>query len=189
MLQPQMQESRKTRYTRRVICEAFIELLQENPIEKITVTRICEMADISRGTFYLHFNDPFDLLDRMENEFLRDLEQRLFANLTTPCSDYSEDTNFWHILLDWLLESKDLTEMFFSNRNNSFIAKCLAVNRSHSEELCRMEFPTMTQRERDYTHTFYEYGSFSVIGMWVREGFLESPEQIASLLASLNNKH
>jgi len=186
--QQEMLESRKTRYTRRVISEAFIELLQEKPIEKITVTRICEIADISRGTFYLHFNDPYDLLDRMENGFLADLEQKLFTNLTRPDTDYSEDTNFWLVLLDGLLESKHLTELFFSNRNSSFITKCLALNRSYSEDLCKTEFPTMTQRERDYTHTFYEYGSFSVIGMWVREGFKESSEQIASILALLNSK-
>jgi len=186
--QPEMLESRKTRYTRRVICEAFIGLLQEKSIEKITVTRICEIADISRGTFYLHFNDPFDLLDRMENDFLADLEQKLFMNPAKPDSDYSEDTNFWLVLLNGLLEFKHLTELFFSHRNSSFITKCLALNRVYSEELCKKEFPTMTQRERDYTHTFYEYGSFSVIGMWVREGFQESSEQIASILAILNSK-
>jgi len=88
-LQPQLLENRKTRYTRQVIREAFLELLKVRPIEKITVTRICEIADISRGTFYLHFNDPYDLLERLENEFLANLEQKLMTKLTASRSDYS----------------------------------------------------------------------------------------------------
>ena len=37
-------------------------------------------------------------------------------------------------------------------------------------------------------HVFYEYGSASVIAQWVRNGFLEPPEQIAGLLTMLNSK-
>ena len=59
---------RRTRYTQSVIKEIFIELLRKKPIEKITVTEICKMAEIHRGTFYIHFNDPYDLLRQIEVE-------------------------------------------------------------------------------------------------------------------------
>ncbi|MCL2192705.1 MAG: TetR/AcrR family transcriptional regulator [Treponema sp.] len=59
---------RRTRYTQSVIKKIFIELLREKPIEKITVTEICKTAEINRGTFYTHFNDPYDLLRQIEME-------------------------------------------------------------------------------------------------------------------------
>lgn len=183
---PQKHESRKTRYTRQALREAFIELLQEQPIEKITVTRICELADVSRGTFYLYYHDPFDLLDCLEDEFLAELERQLMAKLAASTGNYSEDTSFWLDLLSALFKARDLTYLFFTNRNSSFITKCLALNRPYAEELCKREFPSMTQRERNYSHTFYEYGSFSVISLWVQEGFREPPVQVAALLATLN---
>lgn len=180
--------NRKSRYTRQVIQEAFIELMREQPIERVTVTGISELADISRGTFYLHYRDAYDLLDCMENDFLAELEQRIVAKLTASTIDYSTDTGFWLDLLEGLLEAKDLAQLFFTNKSSSFLTKCLALNRSYAEALCKLEYPDITQRERDFMHTFYEYGSFSVIGLWVRDGFIEPPAQLAAILGSLNSK-
>ena len=56
-------EDRRTRYTRQVIKEAFLTLLEEKEYPKITVTEICRLAEINRGTFYLHYYDTADVLD------------------------------------------------------------------------------------------------------------------------------
>lgn len=42
-------EDRRTRYTRQVIKEAFLKLLEEKEYPKITVTEICRLAEINRG--------------------------------------------------------------------------------------------------------------------------------------------
>jgi AcrR family transcriptional regulator len=60
---------RRTQYTQSVIKEAFIQLLQKMPIEKISVTEVCKMAEINRGTFYIHYRDPYDVLNQLENEY------------------------------------------------------------------------------------------------------------------------
>ena len=182
-------ENRKTRYTKQVIREAFINLMQQQPIEKVTVTRICEIADISRGTFYLHYRDPYDLLESMEDEYLEKLERQFKEKIGTSKEDYSETTGFWLEILQELLTSRDLAQLFFTNPHSSFLTKCLALNRSFADELCKNLYPTMTVRERDYMHTFYEHGSASIISMWVRGDFPEPPEQIAELLMSVNQKN
>ena len=58
-----MASDRRTTYTRRVIREAFLELIQCKPIQKIAVSDVCRRADISRPTFYLHYANLQDLLD------------------------------------------------------------------------------------------------------------------------------
>ncbi|WP_256084703.1 TetR/AcrR family transcriptional regulator, partial [Staphylococcus aureus] len=42
----------------------MITLLKEQHIEDITVTDICDKSDIVRRTFYAHFNDKYDLVER-----------------------------------------------------------------------------------------------------------------------------
>ena len=37
--------------------------MQHKPFRKITVTEICKLSDINRGTFYLHYFDMDDVLD------------------------------------------------------------------------------------------------------------------------------
>lgn len=61
-------EDRRTRYTRQVIKEAFLKLLEEKEYPKITVTEICRLAEINRGTFYLHYYDTADVLDDLLSE-------------------------------------------------------------------------------------------------------------------------
>jgi len=48
--------------TRNAIHEALLKLLGRRSFARITVNALCEEAQISRRTFYMHFNDKYDLL-------------------------------------------------------------------------------------------------------------------------------
>lgn len=56
---------RRTKYTLKTIKETFLDLLQENNINKITVKEICDNADINRATFYRYYTDIYDLLKKI----------------------------------------------------------------------------------------------------------------------------
>ena len=47
-----MQTDLRTRYTRQVIDDAFLHLLCQKPVERITVKEVCALAQINRSTFY-----------------------------------------------------------------------------------------------------------------------------------------
>ena len=46
---------RRTKYTMKVIKDTFLNLLESKDISNITVTEICDIADINRGTFYRYY--------------------------------------------------------------------------------------------------------------------------------------
>ncbi len=54
--------------TKRSIINAFIELRSKKPLEKITVKELATLAFINKATFYLHYNDIYDLTEQLENE-------------------------------------------------------------------------------------------------------------------------
>lgn len=68
---------RRVRYTKQAIRESFYALLEQKPIEKISVTDICKGADINRGTFYSHYTDPYDLRQKLADELTQVLEERM----------------------------------------------------------------------------------------------------------------
>ena len=72
-------QDRRTRYTRQSIKETFLELLKQKNFTKITVTEICKISEINRGTFYLHYRDIYDLSEQMENEIILKFEELLNA--------------------------------------------------------------------------------------------------------------
>ena len=68
---------RRVRKTRRQLKECLTRLLKEKKIQDITVRELAEMADINRGTFYLHYKDVFDLMDQIKNELVEEVESVL----------------------------------------------------------------------------------------------------------------
>ena len=60
----------RVRYTRRVLKEALLSLLEKKPVNKITVKEVCELAQLNRATFYAHYSDCFALLESIEDELV-----------------------------------------------------------------------------------------------------------------------
>ena len=67
----------KNRRTKQLIQESFVQILEEKSFESITVGDITKKAEINRGTFYLHYKDKFDLLDKIEQQLFEDLGNRI----------------------------------------------------------------------------------------------------------------
>jgi len=68
--------------TEKVIVEAFGELLEEKPLNKITVRDIVERCGINRNTFYYHFQDIPGLLEQL----LKDKADWMIQNNAKPGS-------------------------------------------------------------------------------------------------------
>ena len=52
---------------------AFIELLHQHQLEEITVQQIADLADVNRSTFYTHYYDKYDLLEKLEDQQLEEI--------------------------------------------------------------------------------------------------------------------
>lgn len=52
------------------ICNSFLDLLSEKAIGKITVKDVCGKAGISRGTFYLHYSDIQELIEKINSWYI-----------------------------------------------------------------------------------------------------------------------
>lgn len=63
-------------FTKKAIKEAFIELLDERPLNKITVKDIVEACGINRNSFYYHFEDLPALVEEIVGEQVRNLIQK-----------------------------------------------------------------------------------------------------------------
>src|ERR1051326_7305039 len=67
----------RVKRTRGLILQAFSELLAEKGFESISVQDMTNRAEINRATFYAHFIDKYELLDRWISQiFLQDIEKR-----------------------------------------------------------------------------------------------------------------
>lgn len=72
---------RRQRKTRSAILTSCLSLIQEKDFQKITVNEIAERADINRGTYYLHFEDKYDMIHSFEKEMIDKIEYVIVKNL------------------------------------------------------------------------------------------------------------
>ncbi len=71
----------RIRRTKKSIRDAFFELISEKGFDSVTVKDITDRALISRNTFYLHYEDKFDLLNKISNELMRKVYLRVSKDL------------------------------------------------------------------------------------------------------------
>ena len=79
---------RRMQYTRQLLLHAFIEVAHEKGIAATTVKEITERADLNLGTFYLHFEDKFALLQTIIHEHF----QHLLTRTLTPRPQWNRNS-------------------------------------------------------------------------------------------------
>ena len=78
---------RRTVMTKGMIKDALLELLHNTPYEKITVTALCKQSEITRATFYLHYNNIDAVLDELLDDALRLTELDAIQTLPSVISN------------------------------------------------------------------------------------------------------
>lgn len=70
----------RVKRTRKLLQDAFMELLAEKSFHAISVQNIAERATLNRATFYAHFEDKYALMDYMVGNLFRAALQRRLAS-------------------------------------------------------------------------------------------------------------
>lgn len=176
-----MKTDLRVRYTKKVIQEAFWKLLKEKPLSRITVKEICDLAEINRGTFYRHYMDCYDLMDKLQEEMLDNFRQLL---------DTAEVDGIQKAIVSILemLRSNETVYLLLQSRGESevflhkIIACCYQYMANHI-----IDFPGMEAENpnREYNYCFLISGSCGLIEYWFHSGMKESAEEVARQMLRL----
>ena len=64
-------ESNKRIKTKRIIQEAMVDLLHRESFDEISTVQLAKEAGISRSSFYTHYRDKYDMIERYQKEFFQ----------------------------------------------------------------------------------------------------------------------
>lgn len=94
---------------------AMLKLMEETEFKKITVKKICEEAHVNRSTFYAHFIDIYDMLDKMEAT----LRKELLSTYQHPSDEsYIFSKHSFLIFLDHIKKHKYFYRINLQTRKN-----------------------------------------------------------------------
>ncbi|MDR1797626.1 MAG: TetR/AcrR family transcriptional regulator [Clostridiales Family XIII bacterium] len=172
---------RRVRYTKMVIRDAFIGLLAERAVAKITVKEICLRADVNRATFYAHYRDPFDLLHQIEDGFVEDISRYLADTDFTGVEEEASLAAATRIC-EYVKQNAPLCIVLFGQNGDArFLDKAKEIIRLHSLKDW-FAGTRATKREAEYILHFVIGGAVEVIQRWVAGGLRESPAEVAGLV-------
>lgn len=183
-------EDLRTKRTRKMILEAFINLVEEKGYEHVTVSDIANQAMINRATFYAHFKDKQDVYDYI---FKEALEQ--FMNVLAPVQLGRTNQLQLHAI------EQIITHIFEKIQENRVFFK--TVLNAHGNEQLRKQisqilrstyaniFDQVEIREKDFIvpiDFIIEYMSstfMSSLHWWINQEISFSPKQMAQLIIKL----
>lgn len=177
---------RRRRKTKKQIRESFINLIEEIGLKKITVSTLAKDADINRGTFYLHYKDIDDLLEKLQREIIEDLQQET-KNLDP--NEIIDDQDKLYPLLVRIIESfadhADLITVLMSSQGDpSFLITWEQI----VANLVLKKFDEVPDKKKyspvpsNYLATMIASIYTSIIIRWIETGMNETPEEIASII-------
>ncbi len=173
---------RRIKYTKKVIKETLITLLNEKEINKITVSEICKIADINRTTFYRYYLDVYDLLDKIKEEFVNEL---LIVSNTNK-DDYTV-SSFSKDLLTVFLDHKELVKVLFNQKSNIyFLNDILEVAFIKCKTKWETKINTLSNDNIEYASIFIFNGALGVINYWVQNNFEKSIDEVCSIIENLS---
>ena len=171
---------RRVRKTKKQLRQALMDLMSEKPSKSISVRELAERADINRGTFYIHYKDVGDLLQRLEDEMAERLilvcKKYAYANTEVNAFPY-------------------LTELYrFAQDNADLCLVLLGPNgdRAYTERICSIlrsyflsRFYTGSSDRLDHFCSFIVSGNLTLTLDWLSGGMKESAEEMAALAGAI----
>ena len=170
--------------------KALLSLLAKKEFEYITIREICEKAGVNRSTFYLHYENTYDLL-RETTEYVLDNFLSYFTNDRKSISLNLQDCNVNELffitpkyITPYLTFIKDNRQIFKTTVKHLGTMGFYGVYQKmfdniFSPVLSRFKFP---ENERSYVMKFYLSGITAIVMEWLDNNCEESIENITKII-------
>lgn len=173
---------RRSKYSIYVIKQALFELLEQKPLEEITVVEICRTADINRGTFYKYYRDVSDLYDKTEDALVKEIYDLVEKSISP---DFQNQFHFREIL-NTLATSKEFAYIAQNKAFSERLAqKLLAFFIPYLQQMLQIKCPHATAQDSDLLLEYVLGGCIRVVSYWLKSGMQVPIEEIDSTLSAM----
>ena len=153
----------RVRRTYKQLIASFLKLLNEKSFDEISISEICEGADVHRATFYKHFEDKTEFLNFCVKQLLSDIDFSEVLNYPTPENVKESCMSFVKTLFTFIDNNKVLFAAVFSDKHSlSFDTTLINV----ITDFCALKLQQVLEGVPDHkSQIFSNFYSGSVIGV------------------------
>ncbi|MFP3886620.1 TetR/AcrR family transcriptional regulator [Priestia filamentosa] len=180
--------------TKALIVDALTELIDEKGFEAITVKDITTRANINRGTFYSHYQDKYDLMDKCQQEIMYNMAiivKKDVANILAKGECIPSTTppfSFTISVCEYLHQHRRVMKAMLGTKGDPSFQTTLKnfmwreLFESHEDLLIKqgsLRVPV------DYLSSYIASAHLGVIQQWLQDDGRESPSEMAKILSTM----
>lgn len=174
---------RRIRKTRQQLRDGFAELLEDKSIREIQVKELVEHIDINRSTFYLHYTDIYDMLEKMEQDLI---DQIMEAFAKHPLGKEETTKQFIEDMFCILLENRKLCKALIGPHGDlDFVQKIEVLIGTHAIDVIEPRLKEPAKEGKEYLYAYCLSGCVGIVKDWLLQDGKEPPKQMAKILFSL----
>lgn len=171
---------RRIRRTRTLLKTSLLDLMEKQPINEITVKELTSIADINRGTFYLHYKDVFGLLEEIEMDLMQELQQ--------VCQKYSLSTQremplplMTDIFLFLGRHTQETSILMGPHGDLTFVNQVKNMIKERCIHDWMQLYKTSDPVYYEYFYSFVVEGCIGLFKTWLETGQKQTPEQMGEI--------
>lgn len=160
--------------------------MREKKFTDITVRDITERIDLNRGTFYLHYANTYDLLHKLENDILGDVQTMIDEHYSE--ADVGALQPIFEPILNYIVENKNIcSTLFVNNSGSNFFDKMYQLIYKNGVHIIHRRFPTASDEKLNYLLSFITYGLVGLIKEWFDTDMALDKKEIIKMAEDMLN--
>lgn len=168
------------------IKEAFFALLEADNGRVISVKDICELSGINRSTFYRHYLDVYDLLEKTERAIFKEWFAELPEGEEMKSNFHSRENML--IMLRQIAKNRIFYGYYLNNHPDALKESAFLVIWEEFLVPYFARWGIENKKDMEYYFTYYQGGLKSVVLKWIEEGCAETPEHVVDIIMAISER-
>lgn len=160
--------------TKKKLTNTLLVLIAKKRINDITVLELCKEANINRTTFYKYYKDIEDLVLKIEESLLTDLEKHI--------ADIKRNylISFTGKIIETISERKEIyTRLLSENGDHTFLKRILGLVYNQSIEEWTKLLKKASREDLDKIYNFIVDGTIGIVEEWIKNNCKDEPNSVA----------
>ena len=163
------------------IHDAFLLVLKEKELDKITVSDIIKRAGIVRSTFYNHYENIPALVTYIEEKTINDIFSLM--NTFHPKNDWDVCKSYYLTICEYTMTNPLLADLLRNPSEDEFFEKAVTMFHHYVRQATQTTKPShQSKEERSYMIACTIGSTIGVLHKWAKDNFQVPPETIADIL-------
>lgn len=163
-----MNNAEKNTYAKQQLTNTLIKMLEDKPIESVTIKELCDAAMVGRASFYRNFESKEAVIREYASILIKSWGKE-FENDPT-----STPLTFFDSLFTHFVQHKSFYSILHEQNMSQIILDTIKSAMGITVEISNKEA---------YGRAFLAYGIYGLIEEWIGRGMIETPAQVNQIIA------